>query len=108
MDKFTLFSENGYLEFHYTEIIGFPKQTSHFGGYDVVGKVEIKCDNYFVKGNLLFTTGEVFEFFTQLKKVESSLKGFARFDSYEYQLSFLLSIDKSGYFSLKGEYTENL
>ena len=108
MDKFSIVADNGYLLFHYDEVLGFPEQTSPFGGYDVWGQVEIKCDNYFVKGNLAFSTGEMFSFFTQLEKVEFLLKGFARFDSYEHQLSFLLKIDKLGHFFLNGEYAENL
>jgi hypothetical protein len=108
MDNFSIVAENGHLIFYYNQVIGFPDKVSPFGGYDVNGQLEIKCNNYFVKGKLKFTTGEIYNFFTQLKQVYSSLNGIAQFDSFESQLLFTLRLHKLGHTDIVGEYSENL
>jgi hypothetical protein len=108
MDKFIIVTENGHLIFYYDKVLKFPDEVSPFGGYDVDGQLEIKCDNYFVKGKITFTTGEIYSFFSQLKQVYNSLKGIAQFDSFEYQLSFTLKIHKLGHIDIIGEYSEGL
>lgn len=108
MESITLNAENGYIKFHLTEIFGYPDRTSHFGGYDVIGQIEIKSSNYFVKGGLNFTTGEIYDFYTQINKVFKSLDGLAKYDSSEFQLSFLVKVDQLGHISIVGEYLEDL
>jgi hypothetical protein len=50
MEEFTLKGNQGYIRFCLEEVMGFPSDTSHFGGYDTKGGVEIKSGNYYVHG----------------------------------------------------------
>ena len=108
MESFAIWAENGHITFHLTQVHGYPKETCPFGGYDVYGQVEIKCGSYFVKGELAFTTGEIYRLYSQLKEMQKTLQGKIKYDSYEYQLSFIISIDSIGNFTIAGEYKENL
>ena len=108
MESVTLNSSNGYIKFHLNEIFGFPDETCYFGGYDILGEIEIKSNNYFVKGNLNFSTGNIFNFYTQLTELFNSLENVAKFVSYENQLSFFVKVNKLGHISVEGEYRENL
>ncbi|NGY75564.1 hypothetical protein F6Y02_01640 [Bacillus megaterium] len=53
--------------------MGFPIK-SHFGGYDIEGTVEIKTGNYYVLGELWFTTNDMYEFYQALNKCYNTLK----------------------------------
>ena len=63
LESITLNSSNGYIKFHLNDILGFPNETCYYGGYDILGEIEIKCDNYFVKGSLNLSTGNIFNFY---------------------------------------------
>ena len=108
MESITLNSSNGYIKFHLNDILGFPNETCYYGGYDILGEIEIKCDNYFVKGSLNLSTGNIFNFYTQLTELFNSLESVAKFDSYEHQLSFFVNVNKLGHLSVEGEYREDL
>jgi hypothetical protein len=108
LDSITLNSSNGYIKFQLKEILGFPNETCYYGGYDILGEIEIKCDNYFVSGNLNFSTGNIFNFYSQLTELFNSLETAAKFDSYEHQLSFFVKVDKLGHIEVEGEYREDL
>lgn len=83
MNGFTIKCKQGFIRIELQNASGFPKETSHFGGYDAEGIVEIKSGNYYVLGEIWFTTGNVYEFYKQLDKCYRELKGMAVFWNYE-------------------------
>lgn len=87
MNGFTIKSKQGFIRFELKEVQGFPEETSQFGGYDAKGIVEIKSRNFYVLGDLWFTTGDVYEFYKQLDKCYRNLKGTAVFWNYDQRLS---------------------
>jgi hypothetical protein len=108
LETITLNAWNGLIKLCLREIWGFPDNTCHFGGYDVTGEIEIQCDNYIVKGGLNFSTGDIYNFYTQLNQLYNSLKGAAKFCSYEEHLLFIVNVDKSGHVRIEGDYREDL
>ncbi|MUT67739.1 hypothetical protein GOM71_17590 [Paenibacillus sp. NEAU-GSW1] len=91
----------------FDEIIGFPNETSIWGGYDVNGTVEIKSGNYYVKGELWFSTGEIYEFHQQLIRCWSELNGSASFrPSADRCLELIVVFNNRGQVILEGTYTE--
>lgn len=89
------------------EIFGFPDHTSHYGGYEARGQVEICCGFYRVRGPLWFSTGEVWQFYTELLKAYNDLDGMAQFKSSEDNLVFAVTFKSDGHMALKGKYQEN-
>ena len=106
LNEFVVAGKQGFIRIKCNEVIGFPKETSHFGGYDAEGITEIKSGNYFVNGELWFSTGQVFEFYTQLQKCYHELKGKATFSSSEKNLKFELDINKLGQIIIQGYFQE--
>ncbi|WP_047155482.1 WapI family immunity protein [Aneurinibacillus tyrosinisolvens] len=106
MEGFILKGEQGYLQLHLDEVYGFPEQTSHFGGYDAEGTLEIKSNNYFVRGKLWFTTGEVCSFYEQLGRAYDLFSGEATFSSSEVNLEFKITFDSRGHAVFKGYFKE--
>jgi hypothetical protein len=88
------------------KVLGFPNHTSHFGGYDVQGAVEIKSGSYYAKGELWFTTGEVYEFYDQLSKCMADLHGTATFWTYETNLKVEATFNGRGQVAITGYYKE--
>lgn len=62
MNVFTIKGTQGYIRMELQNASGFPHETSHFGGYDAKGIVEIKSGNYHVLGEIWFTTEEWLRF----------------------------------------------
>jgi hypothetical protein len=107
MLEFTLQGEqNNYLKLTINRDFGFPDSTSPFGGYDTESVVEIKSTNYYVKGLLWITTGNIFDFYNKLKKCQLELTGSTRLDSYENNLSVLVEYDLMGHVCVSGEFQE--
>lgn len=86
------------------EVYEFPERTSYFGGYDARGTVAIHCGPFRVHDSLSFSTGEVWQFYTELLKAYNDLAGEARFRSSEGNLEFTLRFGWGGHFLLKGTY----
>jgi hypothetical protein len=103
METVTLNTMNGFLKFYLNDI----EYLDYLGDYDVDGEIEIQCDNYFVKGRLFFTAGELGDFYNQVSKLSKTLQGSAKFNSSENQLFFLVKIDKLGHILIEGDYREN-
>ncbi|WP_139997450.1 hypothetical protein [Paenibacillus paridis] len=95
-----------YLQITLDELFGFPKTTSHFGGYDVKGTVEIKSGSYFVMGELWFSTGEIYLFYNQLVQCYKDLEGVAKFCSSETNLEFEIKFRNRGQVFIQGAYKE--
>ena len=107
MNEFKIAGKQGFIRIELNEVYGFPNQTSHLGGYDVKGKIEIKSGNYYVKGaELWFSTGQVYEFFIQLEKCNHNLKGNATFSESENILKLDLSFNRLGQINIQGHFQE--
>jgi hypothetical protein len=108
MEEFTVRTAEGTLQVTVEEVYGFPDRTSHFGGYDVRGVVTIHLGPYHVdQGCLWFSTGEVWQFYTDLQKAYDDLTGSARFCSSDGQLQFALRLIRGGG-TLEGKYQEKV
>jgi hypothetical protein len=64
-----------FLTLTFTEVFGFPETTCHWGGYDLRAMIEIKSGNFYVKSVLYSSTGEIYQFFQQLKSCNENLTG---------------------------------
>ena len=106
MNEFTIKGEQGFIRIELQNVIGFPEETSHFGGYDAEGIVEIKSGNYYVLGEMWFSTGDVYKFYTQLEKCYRDLKGKATFWNYETSLKLEIVINHLGQIVLQGYFKE--
>ena len=107
MDSFTIKGEGDFIKLSLENVYGFPDTTCHWGGYDSRVVIEIKSGNFRVNSSFYTTTGEIFEFFQQLKECNSKVKGKAVFDSYEHNLTFTTSYDDLGHVSIDGVFTEH-
>ncbi|MEH7354805.1 hypothetical protein V7150_14705, partial [Neobacillus drentensis] len=107
MNEFKVAGKQGFIRIEFTEVNGFPNDTSYLGGYDVKGKIEIKSGNYYVKdAELWFSTGQVYEFFVQLQKFYDELKGNAIFSESENILKIDLSFNRYGQINIQGHFQE--
>jgi hypothetical protein len=107
VNEFVLRGKRGcFIRVALDEVLGFPNHTSHFGGYDVQGTVEIKSGSYYAKGELWFTTGEVYEFYNQLAKCWADLDGTATFWTCETNLKFEARFNGRGQVTITGYYKE--
>lgn len=108
VEVFTLRASGGSVQICLDEVFGFPSRTSHFGGYDARGTVAIDCGAYHVRGPLWFSTGEVWQFYTDLRTAYDALTGQVRFCSSEGNLNFTLRFTTRGHWTLEGVYQEHL
>ncbi len=106
MNEFVVRGNQGFIRFELIEVFGFPKDTSHNGGYDAKAIVEIKSGKYYVQGDLWFITGEVVEFYDQLKRCNSELKGEATFWSSEANLKIDIKFNNLGQIIIQGYFKE--
>lgn len=98
--------DNGFLRIRIQQMFGFPESTSPFGGYDTESVIEIKSSNYYIKGLIWITTGDLYSFYQELKKCQKEIKGQAHLVSYENNLRSTISYDELGHAVLKGKFTE--
>lgn len=106
MNGFTIKGKQGFLRIELQNASGFPEDTSHFGGYDAEGIVEIKSGNYYVLGEMWFTTGDVYAFYKQLDQCYRELKGIATFSNYEVSLQVEVVFNHLGQVVLRGYFKE--
>lgn len=106
MDSFTIKGETDFLTLTFQEVFGFPDTTCHWGGYDLQAILEIKSSGFYVKSTLYTSTGEIFDFFQQLKNCNDKLKGTSTFTSYEGNLELTAAYDNAGHVSIKGKFSE--
>ena len=107
MEKFEIKGEKGFFRISLTRIIGFPETTSAFGGYDTESTIEVKSSNYYFKGLVWITTGNIFNFFQELEKCQKNLKGIAQLESYEKNLQLTVQYDELGHIVITGKFIEN-
>ncbi len=106
MEGFTIKGNGDFLTITFTEVFGFPDTTFHWGGYDVRVTLEIKSGDFAVKSAMYTSTGEIFNFYNELKKCNESLFGTAKFISYEGNLEFLASYDTMGHVTIEGTFSK--
>lgn len=107
MHEFILRGKKGcFVQIIIEEVLDFPNMTSHFGGYDARGTVEIKSGNYYVKGQLWFSTGEVYQFYEQLIRCMADLGGVAILMNSEMNLKLEVKFSKRGQVIIEGYFKE--
>jgi hypothetical protein len=106
VESFTIKGESDFLTLTFTEVFGFPETTCHWGGYDLRTMIEIKSRDFYVKSVLYTSTGEIYQFFQQLKSNNEKLSGTAKFISYEGNLDFTAVYDNLGHVNIKGRFSE--
>lgn len=107
MNEFVVRGKQGcFIRIALDEVFGFPNLTSHFGGYDVKGTAEIKSGNYYVKGELWFSTGEIYEFYNQLVRCWTDLTGVATFWTSEANLKLEVKFNNHGQVVIEGYFKE--
>ena len=107
MEAFELKGEEGFIKIQIIELFDFPKRTSSFGGYDCVVSIEIRVFSYTVNSQFYTTTGELFQFYQELKKHHDHLNGNAVFNSYEGKLQLTVKYNL-GKVELFGSFQESL
>lgn len=108
VEVFTLRASENSVQVSLDEVFGFPDHTCHFGGYDARGTITIDCGAYQVHGPLSFSTGEVWQFYTDLRTAYDALTGQAPFCSSVTNLDFTLRFVSRGHWILEGIYQEHL
>jgi hypothetical protein len=107
MESFKIYGDGDFVQITFDEVYGFPDTTSHFGGYEVRSKLEIKSRGFKVASILWTTTGELFEFYQLLKTSNKKLSGMIDFKTYEGNLAFSISYDTMGHVNIKGLFMEH-
>jgi hypothetical protein len=106
VDGFEIRTGGDFIRLCLEEVFEFPNRTSFFGGYDARGRVDIQRGPYHAYGSLWFSTGEIWQFYTELLKVYDDLTGEARFRSSEGQLEFTITFRFGGHLTIEGVYQE--
>lgn len=107
MDEFMIGGRDGYIRITLDEVLGFPHETSFYGGYDVKGKLDIQSGNYYVKGaEVWFTTGQVFQLYVELQEMNRQLLGRASFTNAESDFEFALEMTRLGQITIHGRFKE--
>ncbi|OLS03463.1 WapI family immunity protein [Tissierella creatinophila] len=106
MDRFEIRGNNGYIAIDIGETSHAAEDINIFGGYDVIGKIDIKSGNYRACGALWLNTKELYNFFISLKECWRNLKGEIRFMTHERNLELIIKFDKLGHVIVFGDYIE--
>jgi len=105
MEKLLIKGESGsFIEIIYSEVYGFPENTSHFGGYEVSAKINIKSEGFSLNSNFYTSTGEIYAFFENLKICNKNLSGSTKYISYEENLEIFVSYDNLGHVKINGSF----
>lgn len=107
VDGFEINADADFVHLWVDEVYDFPGRTSSFGGYDAKGQVDIKCGAYRVRGPLWFSTGEVWQFYTELLRAYHDVAGQAQFCSSEHNLECTLTFTTRGHWILEGTYQKD-
>lgn len=108
MEEFSIIGENdNHIIIEFTKVFGFPEKTSHFGGYELQASLKIKSGNFNLKSSYYTSTGELFMFYEQLKKINEKVSGKANYSSYEANLKLDIEYDKLGHVNVSGSFIEN-
>lgn len=108
MESFTIKGDANFITLSFDEVYDFPHTTCYWGGYDTRMVVEIKSGSFQVKSAFNSSTGEIYTFFKQLKECNNEVRGTARYDSYEGNLTLITSYDYMGHVNIRGEFSDSL
>jgi hypothetical protein len=109
VDGFEIRIDGNFVHLELEEVYGFPDHTDYFGGDDAQGYVSIQCGSYRAYGHLQFSTGEIWQFYTELLRAYKDLDGKARFSSGGGNLEFTITFNnKRGHVTIEGLYQEQL
>lgn len=106
--EFQIYAKQGFVRIELTKVFGYPERTCAFGGYDTRSTLEIKSGGFSVLTNFHVSTGDIYNFFEQLKNCYENLTGTARLDSYEMNLRLAVEFDNLGHAKITGEFIERL
>ncbi|QQL51346.1 WapI family immunity protein [Mucilaginibacter ginkgonis] len=96
------------IEIIFGEVLGFPDTTTFLGGYDIKGLVNIKAGCFIGACAIWTSTGQMFELYTQLSKINNVLKGEVSFSNYyDDNLKFKLVYDSLGHVAVTGTLYES-
>lgn len=108
MLAFNLNGNDEYITLYINKVLGFPNETTYGGGYGAQGDLSIKVGNYIVNSSHWFTTGELYDFYKQIKLCYETLQGKACLINTEYKLELNLSLDKFGHVLVDGSFQERM
>jgi hypothetical protein len=106
MEEFTIAGKDSFLTIALVEVLGFPDDTSHWGGYDTRAGIHIQVGGFSVNSTFWTSIGELYELYQQLRVCNESVKGIVRFESYEHQLEFTAQYTPDGQLILEGVFSE--
>lgn len=107
MEEFTLKGDSGFLKITFKKVWGFPKITSHFGGYEVQCSIEIESSGFSVTSSFYTTTGELFDFYSALALCNEKIQGIVEFNNYEDDLKLKIAYDVLGHVNVRGNFSLN-
>ncbi|MBP3951815.1 hypothetical protein [Bacillus suaedae] len=70
-------------------------------------QIEIKVSNYFVRGQVWFSFGELKQFTKEMEQLYKNMKGKVVLIDSECNLDITFSLNRRGYVLVKGRYQEN-
>lgn len=108
MDSFTIKGNGGFITVTLDEVFGFPDDTSDFGGYESSAIVEISSGCFYCKADFYISTGDLFNFYQELKSCNQKLTGIAKLISYEVNLELTVEYGIGGHVNIKGFFSEPL
>ena len=106
-NSFSIKGETDYITVTLQDVFGFPEETCHWGGYDSSAFVEIKSRGFYCKAHFYTSTGELFNFYQELKRCNQILTGIVKYVSYEAHLELTVEYDANGHVSVKGVFSEH-
>lgn len=104
--SFRIGAEQGYVLICLSRIFGFPDCTSHFGGYETQSTIEIKSNGFNVSSSLYISTGDIYNFYTELLSCYDKVDGIAQLKSYDLNLNLEVKFQKLGQVAIVGEFIE--
>ena len=106
MEEFSIKGNGNFIKVAFDEVYGFPGKTSSWGGYEVLGTIQIKSRGFQVKAPLYTSTGEIYEFYEQLKQRNEQLNGVVYYRTFEENLDLKLEYDDLGHINVFGVFSE--
>ena len=102
VDEFFLSAESGYIHLKINEVFGYPETTCFSGGYNTRSSIEIVSSNFKVNDIVYISTGELYEFYSQLNECYRTNEGTAKLNSSENDLNIDVVFDGLGYADICG------
>jgi hypothetical protein len=107
MTAFNMSFTDGCITLAIDEVWGYPNETAWPSGYGAKGTLTISAENYQYRGTLYFTTGELYEFYEEMKDIYKRLQGFAQLNNHEHAMFLKITVDHRGQVECRGWSREN-